>query len=248
MSLLISLPTCPVDEILSTALWDTVSSRSIPFSKVQIDAVDHPVPARWQTEVPIEGNVFSKAPPLASGPGWNGVKVFEASLARLGMTRERLNQLETDEQILAGFGEDRDTLQRMKKTVKNELKEYDSLFKADTGKDASRADKEPMRLLYTLYRRLRDLADRSTQTKKPDDQVQVATNRLEALYSEKQTVRAILQEYQAKFLSEQGRRIKYHRDIVSVDREYRQYKQIKEEIGRLETQLGRRPQDDDGDI
>lgn len=53
-------------------------------------------------------------------------------------------------------------------------------------------------------------------------------------------MRAILQDYQSRFMQEQGRRIKYHRDIVAVDREYRQYKQLKEEISKLEAQLGRR--------
>jgi hypothetical protein len=137
----------------------------------------------------------------------------------------------------------------MKKVIKNELKEYDFLFKQQNSREPSRADKEPMRLLYTLYRKLRDLIARmengnpvsSPQLDIPnvDPQLRMLENRLEALYEEKQTVRSVLQEYQSRFLQEQGRRIKYHRDIVAVDREYRQYKQLKEEILKLEAQLGR---------
>jgi hypothetical protein len=275
MSLTIQLPstTTPTDEILNRALSDTVSSLFIknaplPFSSVEINSVPQevqPVPFKWQTEVAIEDDaVFApqqQMPPIQppvrspiSSSGWTGSKFFEAALDRLGLDISSLTKMsERDDELFRRFGADVDSLSRMKKIIKNELKEYDNAFKAETGREPSRIDKEPMRLLYTVYRKLRDIIVKvEAQSSVPVPSPQVAgllpidpervalEERLDALLLEKQNVRAILQEYQSRFMQEQGRRIKYHRDIVGVDREYRQYKQLKEEINKLEAQLGRR--------
>jgi hypothetical protein len=277
----IQLPTVPlsVDDLLSRALSDSVNclfSRSvpIPFSNVEIESISQelqPIPFKWQSEIALDDDaVFAPSQPVITSPlqtppvpppvrspvsslGWTGHKCFESSLSRLRLDVSGLNRMiENDEALFKRFGEDIEDLSRMKRTIKNELKEYDNSFKNETGRDPSRADKEPMRLLYTFYRKLRDIIvklEAQSSVPAPSPQVVVARvdpesaameERLESLYIEKQNVRSILQEYQARFMQEQGRRIKYHRDIVSVDREYRQYKQIKEEIGRLESLLGRR--------
>lgn len=246
---MIQLPViCNLDELLSKGLSDSVGSlfcsgTRIPFSHAKISAVDQTVPPKWQTEIPIDDTAFlSSKPanlPVARAP-WNPNKLLEAALVRLGIDKQALAGLDHDEAIVARFGESQ--LAKAKRSIKNELREFDAAFKAENGREATRADKEPMRALYTLYRRLRELASKLDEDAEgPNLVVDAAAVRLEALYEEKQSVRAILQEYQARFLSEQGRRIKYHRDIVAVDREYRQYKQLKEEIAKLEVQLGRRP-------
>ena len=276
----------PVDEMLSKALSDSVASMfsskvPLPFSDVRIQSVPqetHPIPSKWQVDVAIDdegvfdattttSNVTSSrqssaaqsTEPTAVLPGsrWNGSKFFEGALLRLGLERNALNRLlDGEASIVDKFGRSGDELARIKKSIKNELKDYDTVFRTETGRDPARADKEPMRLLYSLYRKLRDLIgkgeDASPTAAQPSvvPAPQVLTggqhrgdleNKLEALYQEKQAIRHILQEYQARFMAEQGRRIKYHRDIVAVDREYRQYKTIKEEIGKLELQLGRTP-------
>ena len=239
-----------IDDILTRGLSEAVSRNLFSggpsfYSTVKIPSVDHPVPTKWASEVALaDDGVFVRGPPPANLPigppsvGWNGNRAFEHSLGRLGLDRAILQSLDSDEAIYVHFSKNVENLQRAKKNIKNELKEYDSQFKAETGKEASRTDKEPMRLLYTLYRKLRDLAGTSDSA---TSSIVMPSARLESLYEEKQQVRAVLQEYQARFMNEQGRRIKYHRDIVAVDREYRQYKQLKEEIAKLETQLGRAP-------
>ena len=282
MTPLIQLPPASLstDEMLSRALSDSVNclfsaNIPIPFSNVQIESVSQelqPIPYKWQTEIALDDDaVFTpsqpavitsplQTPPVpppvrspASSAGWTGHRFFEAALSRLGLDASSLNRMiENDDALFKRFGDDVEDLSRMKRTIKNELKEYDNSFKNEMGRDPSRVDKEPMRLLYTLYRKLRDLIvkiEAESAVPAPSPQVAVSKldpesaameERLESLYIEKQNVRSVLQEYQARFMQEQGRRIKYHRDIVSVDREYRQYKQIKEEIGKLEGLLGRR--------
>jgi hypothetical protein len=251
------------------------SSIPIPWSNVRIESVaqeTQPIPAKWPEEVPIDdegvfnsnvasqvssGQASSLIPPSSSQSDtqvvttgrWSGDSFFDKALQRLGLSKLILSKLiERDDELLNKYGNDLLELVRMKKVIKNELKDYDTAFKSETGNDPARSDKEPMRLLYTLYRKLRDLISRieSNQPIVPAPVVagdghtkNEVEQRLDSLYEEKQAVRQVLQEYQARFMAEQGRRIKYHRDIVAVDREYRLYKQIKEEIAKLETQLGR---------
>jgi hypothetical protein len=249
-------------------------SIPIPWSNVRIESIAQdiqPVPAKWPEEIPIDDEgVFgpsrsgvasasqsSSASQSAQasavvvpGPnGWSGGMFYEQAIARLGLKKATLSRMiERDEEFLKHYGNNLVELVKVKKVIKNELKEYDTAFKSATGRDPARSDKEPMRLLYTLYRKLREMISRieNNQPIVPAPTVagggQTKTEleqRLESLYEEKQSVRHVLQEYQARFMAEQGRRIKYHRDIVAVDREYRMYKQLKEEIAKLETQLGR---------
>ena len=275
------LSVSPVDEILSRALSDSVacmfsSKVPIPFSDIRIQSVPqetHPVPAKWHVDVAIDDEgVFAndgsatasvitssqsvEATAVIPSSRWSGSKFFEDALTRLSLDKVTLGHLlEGEAQMYQKFGRNMDDLVKTKKAIKNELKDYDTAFRQETGRDPARADKEPMRLLYTLYRKLRDLIGRFDSTSPGSMQPSVAAPqiltggnsrndmemKLESLYQEKQSIRQILQEYQARFMAEQGRRIKYHRDIVAVDREYRQYKVIKEEISKLESQLGRSP-------
>lgn len=269
-----------LSKALSDSVACMFSSKiPIPFSNIEIKSVPqdtHPIPAKWHEDVTIDdegvfahdgatsasvatssrqSSALQSVEPSAVNPSsrWSGLKFFESALMRLGLDKEGLVRLlESDSHILGHFGRDMDVLVRTKKSIKSELKDYDTAFRDETGHEPARTDKEPMRLLYTLYRKLRDMIARLESSSLPA-QPSVASPqivvggasrsdmeaKLETLYQEKQAIRHILQEYQARFMAEQGRRIKYHRDIVSVDREYRQYKVVKEEIGKLESQLGR---------
>lgn len=253
-----------IDDLLSKALSESVaclfsSTAPIPNSGTRISSVPQdtqPIPFKWQTEVAIDDQtVFDPPPsvplppnqaPISPSSAWAGSALFDEAVKRLGLGSANLGQLaDSEDSIVKRFGPSILELSKMKKIIKNELKDYDFLFKQQNGREPSRSDKEPMRMLYTLYRKLRDILVRMesgnsvSSPQVEDPQIQMLETRLEALYEEKQTVRAVLQEYQSRFLQEQGRRIKYHRDIVAVDREYRQYKQLKEEITKLEGQLGR---------
>lgn len=267
-----------LEDMLNKGLSDCVASLfsesvPVPFSNVEIHSVSQetqPIPAKWTTEVGIEDEaVFFEAreeveerrPVEAScsesdspHEDWDGQRFFHASVEKLGLSMAQLAKLvESETEIAAVYGSSLVDLSRAKKIVKNELKEYDNAFKVAMGHEPSRGDKEPMRQLYTLYRKIREMIVRmeaSSSVPAPSPQAVIPRvdrertameDRLEALYAEKQQLRTVLNDFQNKFMQEQGRRIKYHRDIVTIDREYRQYKQVKEEISKLENQLGRTP-------
>ena len=50
-------------------------------------------------------------------------------------------------------------------------------------------------------------------------------------------VRRKLQGYQDAFVKKHNRKIQYHEDIVPIEREYRMYKEVKQEIAAIEQQL-----------
>jgi len=70
-----------------------------------------------------------------------------------------------------------------------------------------------------------------------EDEIGALEDRIDSLQSEKSAVRAKLQAFQQKFVDENHRAIKYHKDILPIEREYRMYKNLKEEITKAESQL-----------
>lgn len=70
-----------------------------------------------------------------------------------------------------------------------------------------------------------------------EDQISALEVRIENLQSEKSAVRAKLQTFQEKFVSENNRKIRFHKDILPIEREYRLYKNLKEDIVKAEQQL-----------
>jgi len=69
------------------------------------------------------------------------------------------------------------------------------------------------------------------------DQIAALTARISSLQEEKSSVRDVLQSFQEKFVHENHRKIRFHKDILPIEREYRMYKNLKEEIQKAETQL-----------
>ncbi|CBZ53395.1 conserved hypothetical protein [Neospora caninum Liverpool] len=57
--------------------------------------------------------------------------------------------------------------------------------------------------------------------------------RLLRLQQEKRQLRTKLLTYQANFISETGRHVRLYKDIAPIEREYRRYKDVKQEISRL---------------
>lgn len=80
---------------------------------------------------------------------------------------------------------------------------------------------------------------RTIQKKVPSvhDQIASLESRIENLLGEKSSVRAKLQNFQEKFVSDNSRKIRFHKDILPIEREYRLYKTLKEDIVKAETQL-----------
>merc|ERR1711879_547375 len=70
-----------------------------------------------------------------------------------------------------------------------------------------------------------------------EDQREALEARIESLQSEKGVVRTKLQAFQEKFVSENNRKIRFHKDILPIEKEYRIYKNLKEEIQKAEAQL-----------
>jgi len=70
-----------------------------------------------------------------------------------------------------------------------------------------------------------------------EDQIAALEARVEQLQNEKSAVRSMLQAFQEKFVVENNRKIRFHKDILPIEREYRMYKNLKEELMRAEAQL-----------
>jgi len=81
---------------------------------------------------------------------------------------------------------------------------------------------------------------RSGKKAQSEDQISALEVRIENLQSEKGAVRAKLQTFQEKFVSENNRKIRFHKDILPIEREYRMYKNLKEDIMKAEQQLRER--------
>lgn len=84
---------------------------------------------------------------------------------------------------------------------------------------------------------LEDLPSRRTGTNITVDQIAAIEARIDSLQSEKGAVRAKLQSFQEKFVSENNRKIRFHKDILPIEREYRMYKTLKDDISKAESQL-----------
>merc|ERR1712136_373787 len=118
----------------------------------------------------------------------------------------------------------------MGRRVKQELKRYDADFRRQFSRLPSHGEKEPMRPLYVYYRRLKGMITQA-------EQITGLEARLESLQNEKGHVRQTLQAFQERFVSENNRKIRFHKDILPIEREYRMYKNLKEEIAKVESQL-----------
>jgi hypothetical protein len=69
------------------------------------------------------------------------------------------------------------------------------------------------------------------------EQITTLEGRLLSLANEKNVVRAKLQMFQDKFVAENNRKIRFHKDILPIERDYRMYKHLKEEMQKVEMQL-----------
>jgi len=224
-----------------------------------------PIPKRWMDEIQID-DVFFKvddgdALQVVSSPVWGpeeGKQRLRDALQRLGIREQHVTLANLDKLS-------RSELAAEKRRVKQELKQYDSEFRKQFSRLPTHAEKEPMRPLYVHYRRLKttitqaehlkyrsresmatipDVDETATARSHPgnhmksvEEQIAALESRLESLHLEKVTVRTKLQAYQDKFLRENNRKIRFHKDILPIEREYRAYKNVKEEIQKAETKL-----------
>lgn len=231
-------------------------------------------------------------PPEEFGQAWS-----EATMQRLQLPASAPAQVQRLHDLAAscpkhGSITPVQKLEAEKAMVKSELKGYDQLFLKTYNRWPTRLDKEPLRGLYTYYRRIKlsieRISKRNVSTTQDDTTGMVAggqrnvpvvsgqsqssttystdmnggvvgggdlpsssvpgatdglfddTLRLTRLQEEKLRIRNKLQDFQQAFFAREGRPIKYHRDIVSVEHEYKQYKIIREHINRLTERIRRR--------
>jgi hypothetical protein len=214
----------------------------------------HPIPRRWgkpeeaqldEEDFDRQGQALPKEPEHDSG-------IFLDN----AMRRLRLNGGVIDQDISDRLRTKNEILQE-KKAVKYELKRHDTEFRAVHFRMPTRAEKEPLRPLYMYYRKLKQSLEKEHGTGAQekgasDDEDQAggdepATDaqsaqllleqRMRALQEEKNSVRSKLQKFQERFVAENHRKIRYHKDIVPIERDYRMYKQVKDDIAKLEGQL-----------
>jgi len=297
-----------------------------------------PIPSHWVEEMMVDAD-------LIDGGDFGGAndeqrkwlqieaqRVLESACRNLRLPIDGdSNPVDRPELVRMG----RHELLKEKKLVKHELKRYDTLFKQNFGRLPSRWEKEPMRPLYTYYRKLKQLLgmwegrtageapqsipehDELVATSGPgqprrandgmrettqalqqmdinrqrsagssgagsgakedtgkrftvthdmdavmatvkgttvdgsgsqpgsvvtaqslmDNSVPELEARLRDLNTKKNSIRAILQKYQEKFIVDHRRKIRYHRDILPIEREYRTYKHVKEDIAKVESAL-----------
>lgn len=70
-----------------------------------------------------------------------------------------------------------------------------------------------------------------------EDQIAKVEGRIESLNTEKGSIRSKLQSFQERFMSENNRKIRFHKDILPIKREYAHYKSLKDDLVKAEAQL-----------
>ncbi|TRY50194.1 Uncharacterized Protein CTYZ_00000165 [Cryptosporidium tyzzeri] len=120
-------------------------------------------------------------------------------------------------------------LNTLKSNIKSELKKFDSDFQMLYGKLPSKSDKEPLKPLYLLYRHLKD----STHQAK-NHPTQDLISEIESLKQKKTQLRGLLETFQDHFLKKYHRKVLYHKDLLPIEKEYLEYKSIKNKIKQLE--------------
>ena len=230
------------DEILTSALQDTIHSFFSGTSFNSFFACDPKVlyeselsiPKKWPSDLALEEGFLLDPITSDAAPVIECVSEWNASFGEIGLQNALRNLNLFDLEVTLDHLTPANIAQ-LKRNVKRELKRYDESFLAQYGCAPSRNHKEPLRPLYSFYRRLRtelhgkDIVAESHSSSQKE--------RLEALHAEKAALRARLAEFQEKFLRDRGRKIQYHKDIASVAGEYRRYRNLKEEISRLEEQI-----------
>ncbi|KAK9170834.1 hypothetical protein CmeUKMEL1_15280 [Cryptosporidium meleagridis] len=120
-------------------------------------------------------------------------------------------------------------LNTLKNNIKNELRKFDSDFQMLYGKLPSKSDKEPLKPLYLLYRHLKDSTYRAK-----NDPTQDIISEIESLKQKKTQLRELLETFQDQFLKKNHRKVLYHKDLLPIEKEYLEYKSIKNKIKQLE--------------
>lgn len=127
--------------------------------------------------------------------------------------------------------------------IKEELRKFAYDFLNMFGRVPSKADKEPLKPLYLLYKTLKGQSTSSsrrnednppTSTSSRTDGMRQLKSEIRLLKHRKTQLRGILETYQNNFQNENHRKVLYRRDLLPIEPEYLEYKLIKNRIKRLE--------------
>eukprot|EP00933_Yihiella_yeosuensis_P037450 TRINITY_DN3138_c2_g2_i1.p1 TRINITY_DN3138_c2_g2~~TRINITY_DN3138_c2_g2_i1.p1 ORF type:complete len:282 (+),score=60.40 TRINITY_DN3138_c2_g2_i1:35-847(+) len=247
--------------------FNPTNQFSHPFLNLEVTVVpdsEKPIPHLWVDDVELDGfgaevaDVIGELPILA----WS----LEERKKRLKMALTRLGLAEETNQTARVTNMSRSELSNEKKRVKQELKKYDTDWRKQFKLLPTHSQKEIMRPLYVYYRKVKHAiaekergGDGSGAPQPPDSddedrgasretsvglvadtaesRVAALEARLNILQQEKGEVRLKLREFQERFMIDNFRKIKFHKDILPVEREYRMYKTVKDEIQKVESQL-----------
>mmetsp|Transcript_129754 Transcript_129754/g.307845 ORF Transcript_129754/g.307845 Transcript_129754/m.307845 type:complete len:244 (+) Transcript_129754:1-732(+) len=221
-----------------------------------------PIPPQWVNDVELDefgaemGDVIGEGPILSWSPEERKQR-FLAALRRLDLSEEALAS-----KRISAMG--KSELGHEKKRVKAELKRYDTDWKKQFKVLPNHSQKEVMRPLYLYYRKLKNQlasADSGGRDQESDDdmmsrggpdsarstkkssrekaeqQIAQLEARANTLQQEKGAIRTKLKEFQENFVLQHHRKIRFHKDILPIEKEYRMYKTIKEDLQKVEAQL-----------
>ncbi|CAK9015710.1 unnamed protein product [Durusdinium trenchii] len=238
-----------------------------PFMNIDVSVVPDsvkPIPPQWVNDVELDefgaemGDVIGEGP-ILSWSAEERKQRYLSALRRLELAEEMLSS-----RRITGLS--KSELSHEKKRVKAELKRYDTDWKKQFKVLPNHSQKEVMRPLYLYYRRLKnqlasadsggareqdsddDLlarpgsdsrsgSNKRSSREKAEQQIGQLEARANSLQQEKGAIRAKLKEFQENFVLQHHRKIRFHKDILPIEKEYRLYKNIKEELQKVESQL-----------
>ena len=181
-----------------------------------------------------------------------GPKFYQESMKKLKLDLTKLNRKEMEKMSY-------ERINIEKKKIKNELKNYDLFFKATFKRFPMKNEKEPMRPLYIYYKTIKELLLKQTQgLKKVIDEQKIPEKKetssstsnnnisknndifkkISDLKKKREDLRFKFQKYHSEFWKNNNRKIKYAQDIAPIEQDYKLYKNIKEEIIKLENMIG----------
>lgn len=124
---------------------------------------------------------------------------------------------------------------RRLKTVIGQL-DRSSGHRGGSDDDVMRPPREPLSTIPDQEETPRS-PPRSGRRHTPEDQINAIEARVETLQNEMDFVRTKLRTFQERFVQENNRKIRFHKDILPIEREYRMYKSFKDELIKAEQQL-----------
>ncbi|CAK9109672.1 unnamed protein product [Durusdinium trenchii] len=184
-----------------------------------------PIPPQWVNDVELDefgaemGDVIGEGWPFVWPPQERKQRYLSA-LRRLELAEERFKVLPNHSQK-----EVMRPLYLYYRRLKNQLASADSGGAREQDSDDDLLARRCFLFTCVLFTWLR----RSSR-EKAEQQIGQLEARANSLQQEKGAIRAKLKEFQENFVLQHHRKIRFHKDILPIEKEYRLYKNIKEEL------------------